>query len=252
MVWHYLRDGTTQGPIDQVELQRLRAEGLIQADTPVWTEGMAAWTPYQQTTAAGSAGATVVPAVPLRPCVECGKTFPEDELLSYEGKWVCATCKPLFFQRLKEGLTSPGTLPYATIGRRFSAVFLDGIIIDIVIFVPLFILLGASGVTARGRVNLPAAENLVIVLFQYLLPALYEILMIGKFGATLGKMAMSIKVVTPEGQPISYGRSVGRYFGKMLSGIILGIGYFMAFWDPEKRALHDRICHTRVISAPRS
>ena len=125
-------------------------------------------------------------------------------------------------------------------------------LVDIVIFTPIIVLLGARGVTAQGRGDLPPAENLGLILFQYLLPALYEILMVGKFGATLGKMAMGIKVVTPEGQPISYGRSTGRYFGKMLSGIILGIGYLMAFWDPEKRALHDRICHTRVVSVPRS
>jgi uncharacterized RDD family membrane protein YckC len=40
---------------------------------------------------------------------------------------------------------------------------------------------------------------------------------------------------------------LGRHFAKILSGIILYIGYLMAFWDDEKRALHDRICSTRVI-----
>ncbi|HET6371045.1 MAG TPA: RDD family protein, partial [Nitrospiria bacterium] len=42
----------------------------------------------------------------------------------------------------------------------------------------------------------------------------------------------------------------GRYFAEILSGIILCIGYIMAAFDDEKRALHDRICGTRVIKKP--
>ena len=72
--------------------------------------------------------------------------------------------------------------------------------------------------------------------------------MIGKYGATVGKMAMKIRVVTAEGQKVSYLRALGRYFAKLLSGMILMIGYLMAAFDDEKRALHDRICNTRVIS----
>jgi len=48
---------------------------------------------------------------------------------------------------------------------------------------------------------------------------------------------------------VSYGRAAGRYFAKMLSGIIMGIGYIMAGFDSQKRALHDMICDTRVIKS---
>ena len=71
--------------------------------------------------------------------------------------------------------------------------------------------------------------------------------MIGKYGATLGKMACRIKVVTSEGGPVSYMRALGRYFAKQLSCLTLMIGYIMAFFDKENRALHDRICDTRVV-----
>jgi len=71
--------------------------------------------------------------------------------------------------------------------------------------------------------------------------------MIGKFGATLGKMACKIQVVTAEGGRVSYLRSLGRYFAKFLSGLICLIGYIIAAFDEEKRALHDRICVTRVV-----
>jgi uncharacterized RDD family membrane protein YckC len=253
MAWHYFRDGTTQGPVDLPELQRLHREGVVEGSTPVWTDGMADWTPYQMTPAAGGAGpAPGGTLTATQVCAECGKSFPEDEMLSYEGKWVCVACKPLFFQRLKEGVAAIGTLRYTTVTRRFCAVFIDGLLLEIVILLPVILIAGMGGLTAAGRSSISPAFNLVFTLVAYLLPALYEILMIGRYGATLGKMAMKIKVVTPDGGPISYGRSTGRYFAKMLSGIIFGIGYLMAIWDDQKRALHDRICKTRVISADAS
>jgi uncharacterized RDD family membrane protein YckC len=68
-----------------------------------------------------------------------------------------------------------------------------------------------------------------------------------QYGATPGKMLLKLKVVTPSGALITPGQAVIRYFGQILSGIILGIGFMMAGWDEEKRALHDRIAGTRVI-----
>ena len=75
----------------------------------------------------------------------------------------------------------------------------------------------------------------------------YEIFFLEKFGATPGKMACSIKVVTAEGGKIGYGRATGRYFSYILSGFICYIGYIIVAFDGQKRALHDYICNTRVI-----
>ena len=60
-------------------------------------------------------------------------------------------------------------------------------------------------------------------------------------------MALGLKVVRPNGMPVDLPRAFGRYFAKMLSAIILFIGYIMAGFDAEKRALHDMICDTRVV-----
>jgi uncharacterized RDD family membrane protein YckC len=60
-------------------------------------------------------------------------------------------------------------------------------------------------------------------------------------------MVLGLKVVTANGGLISVGRAFGRYFAQILSGLILGIGYIMAAFDEQKRALHDHICGTRVI-----
>jgi uncharacterized RDD family membrane protein YckC len=60
-------------------------------------------------------------------------------------------------------------------------------------------------------------------------------------------MACGLKVVTPEGDKITYLRAFGRYFAKIVSSLTLLIGFIMAAFDDEKRALHDRICDTRVV-----
>ena len=75
----------------------------------------------------------------------------------------------------------------------------------------------------------------------------YEAFFVNKMGATPGKMALGLKVVRPDGRPVDLGRAFGRYFAKMLSGLILFIGYIIAGFDSEKRALHDMICDTRVV-----
>jgi uncharacterized RDD family membrane protein YckC len=60
-------------------------------------------------------------------------------------------------------------------------------------------------------------------------------------------MACKLEVVTADGGKVSYGRALGRYFSTWLSSLICAIGYIMAAFDGQKRALHDHICNTRVI-----
>ena len=65
--------------------------------------------------------------------------------------------------------------------------------------------------------------------------------------ATLGKMALGIKVTDLDGNRISFGRATGRFFAKIISGVILMIGYIMAAFTAKKQALHDIIASTLVI-----
>jgi uncharacterized RDD family membrane protein YckC len=64
--------------------------------------------------------------------------------------------------------------------------------------------------------------------------------------ATLGKMALALKVTDLAGQRISFVRATGRHFAKILSGMILMIGYIMAGFTERKQALHDMIAGTLV------
>lgn len=66
--------------------------------------------------------------------------------------------------------------------------------------------------------------------------------------ATLGKSVMGIVVTDVSGQRISFLRATGRYFAKILSAIILFIGFIMAAFTARKQALHDMIASTLVVS----
>ena len=72
-------------------------------------------------------------------------------------------------------------------------------------------------------------------------------MMSSSLSATPGKLALGMKVLRPGGGRLTLGRAVGRYFAKVLSAMILCIGYIIAGIDSQKRGLHDMICDTRVV-----
>ena len=65
--------------------------------------------------------------------------------------------------------------------------------------------------------------------------------------ATLGKKALGLEVTDLEGKRIGFGRASGRFFGKILSALILWIGFIMAGFTERKQALHDMLAGTLVI-----
>lgn len=183
-------------------------------------------------------------------CLECGHTFPQDDLIRYGDSWVCATCKPIFFQKLREGVALKGAVQYAGFWIRFVAKFVDSLVLWLVNFVMGFVAALMAGLMdATGRETFFLGIQIVLFLMQFAISAGYTIWFLGKHGATPGKMACRLKVVTSDGDPVSYARACGRHFSEMLSGVLLGIGYLMVAFDSEKQALHDRICNTRVVKA---
>lgn len=80
----------------------------------------------------------------------------------------------------------------------------------------------------------------------------YGLLHASKWQATPGKRLIGIKVTDTGGQRISFLRSTGRYFASLVSAIILGIGYLMAAFTRERRALHDYMAGTVVVRAQAS
>jgi len=223
-------------PLDPLRPPRVRHE------TPAGAEATPAVDPdaVRQETRAGAA--TV--------CCECGKPFPADEMIQYGPTWVCAGCKPVFVQKLRQGMSLPGIVEYAGFWARFGAKTIDGLIIGVVSFAitmigGIFLIRAMGSSDDHGMLVI----HMIMTLFQYLVAATYATWFVGKFGATPGKMACKLKIVTADGGKVSYGKALGRHFSEYLSVLTFMIGYLMSAFDAEKRALHDRMCNTRVIKA---
>jgi len=250
----YYADGDRQvGPIGKAELQTLIKAKKVNSQTMVWQPGMHAWQELglfaRRKTQGGSQ--SVQPAasnalIQQSVCSECGQAFAEDDMIRFEDAWVCATCKPIFVQKIKEGVTVAGAMEYAGFWIRFGAILIDGIImwiVNMVIGIPL----GLLGAASFEQPAVMVVTQLFMVLLQLVVPVVYDTWFVGKYAATPGKMACRIKIVTADAGQVSYARAIGRHFAKWISGITLGIGYLMAAFDDQKRSLHDRICDTRVI-----
>ena len=251
MSWYYAEGGKQTGPVDDAQFEQLVQSGRIQPETLVWQEGMANWEAYSRVRGAAmsSSAPPVATAVADQAvCAECGGVFNIQDTIAYGNARVCARCKPIFIQKLSEGArVNTGQMEYARFLTRFGAVFLDGLILGAV-NMGIGVIAGvAFATTMRNPSSGFIVLQLVLTFINLCIAATYETVMIGKYGATLGKMACKIKVVTADGGQVSYLLSLGRYFAKMLSALTLMIGYLMAAFDDEKRALHDRICNTRVI-----
>jgi uncharacterized RDD family membrane protein YckC len=237
-------------------LTQLFQAGKISADTLVWNEELPDWQTYNR----AMANRPTIPAAPstLPPpalnenevvCNECGKIFPAQETIKVGNASVCAACKPIFLQKLSEGARiNTGALNYAGFWIRFVAAFIDGLILGVPYMIIYFaaVLPTLHGNT-RGQTPQFSVLPLLIQIGFYFVSWSYTIFFIGKYGATPGKMACKLKVVTAEGEKVSYPRAAGRCFSQILSALICYIGYIMVAFDDEKRALHDRICNTRVV-----
>lgn len=149
---------------------------------------------------------------------------------------------------------------YAGFGQRFAAILIDGVIIGAVASIVGFVL-GALFFTSAGLNTIISGEELddgtiimgilsyiffvfMILIGSWLYFALQE--SSTKMG-TIGKRAMGIVVTDMDGNRISFARASGRYFGKIISGSIMYVGYIMAAFTERKQALHDMISNCLVM-----
>jgi uncharacterized RDD family membrane protein YckC len=162
---------------------------------------------------------------------------------------------------------APAPQPYAGFWLRFAAALIDGLILGIPFWIVVGVLIamfGGLGMMLHRipRDSQPADPREVMALFGPFFMAfilgwlVFMILQWLYFAgmessarqATFGKSVMSLRVTNSEGQRISFGHATGRFFAKIVSGIVpLGIGYIMAGFTERKQALHDLIAGTLVL-----
>ena len=143
-------------------------------------------------------------------------------------------------------------MEYAGFWRRAAAMAIDSTIIGLVQMVLMMGVMGGSmagGASEEAMGGGVLAINLLLIVAMWLYFALMES---SAKQATLGKMMIGVIVTDTDGNRLSFGRATGRYFGKIVSSIILMIGYLMAAFTQRKQALHDIMAGCLVVRKPKA
>jgi uncharacterized RDD family membrane protein YckC len=160
------------------------------------------------------------------------------------------------------GLVVSRGFTYAGFWLRVVASLIDGVIVTFamgILLVPLFFLTGMEANINRmaqrngqpdpaiifGFIGMILVFAVVSILIQWLYHAYLES---GEKQATWGKQALGLYVTDLTGNHVTFGRASGRFFAKMVTGMIpLGIGYVMAGFTERKQDLHDMIASCLVL-----
>lgn len=160
------------------------------------------------------------------------------------------------------GYGAPPQFAYASMGKRFVAALLDGLVV-FVGTVPGWILFAiamvgaASSADASGRISDDAAGAFVGLIFLgyalifvgTLIVWLYNVYLLGRDGATLGKRWMKIKCLDLNGQPLGFGKAFLRELVKQVLGSLCFLLYLWPLFDDQKQGLHDKALGTHVFDA---
>jgi uncharacterized RDD family membrane protein YckC len=150
---------------------------------------------------------------------------------------------------------------YAGFWRRFGAMIVDSVVLCIgggvllaaldAAGIPMFL---NSDYTAETQdlsasvgfsADLSPPAVVLSVVGQWLYFAIFES---SGLQGTPGKLALGLRVTDLEGKRIGFWRATGRNLGKIVSSVILFIGYLMAGWTKRKQALHDMMAGCLVVS----
>ena len=148
------------------------------------------------------------------------------------------------------------TVKYAGFWLRFVAFIIDAIILGFIGVVVTLPFLGSLPIGAMMRGRPPGPDELapliggmghlflLRIVVDWLYYALFES---SAWQATIGKKALGLTVTDLEGRRIGFGRATGRFFAKILSFVILCIGFFMIAFTSKKQGLHDILAGTLVL-----
>ena len=96
--------------------------------------------------------------------------------------------------------------------------------------------------------EITGTERAVALLLVVGVPMAYYTLTVGRWGQTMGKRVLRVKVTTPDGGKVTYRQAFIRFWASLLSILLLFTGITMIPFDPEKKGLHDIIARTRVVT----
>ena len=253
--WYYAdAQRERHGPVEADVVRAMFRRNELDLGSLVWREGMSQWQPLS---AMAEELQLLVPAA-TGAGIDLRADYQAIEDGTAVAKASAAAPSPYAAPASAttgEAVVNGGEIVYAGFWKRVAAYFIDSLIVGIVggvvaMVIGMVLGIGMAGIgggsdaMGAGFIAIQLLTNLVSI---GLAAAYYAGFHASSGKATLGKMAVGIKVVRSNGERITIARGIGRYFAAMLSGLILCIGYLMAAFTERKQSLHDMICDTLVV-----
>lgn len=135
---------------------------------------------------------------------------------------------------------------YAGFWLRVAAYLIDAIIFWVIITI-FSMSVGLFGMLEQDPEQLSAGLLAFLGVLYLSILLYFPIMESSAWQATLGKRAVGIMVTDTKGNRLSFLRALGRTFGKILSALILYVGFMMAGFTDKKQALHDMLADALVI-----
>jgi uncharacterized RDD family membrane protein YckC len=233
------RDGERHGPYKEDDVREWLRSGKVSPADLAWYEGLADWQPLS-VLFRDEVPAAVSPA---------------------PGNPYAAPAAPL--QALPQ-TTAAALEDHAGFWKRVAAYIIDAI----VLYIPNLLIMKAMGGDAaqetmkQAILAAPGDPHAMLAAYEHyyttmgtamLITAViawlyFALLESSPWQATLGKLALAMRVTDLDGHRISIPRALGRYLAKFLSVLILCIGFLMVGWTRRKQGLHDMIAGTLVLN----
>jgi len=258
--WWYALDNQKQGPVEIRELERLLRSNSISGKTLVWQAPMPQWIALERVPQLRS----IVPTAAMAPAavdpVVVPSAAPSAPPMAPAAAPVRPAAQPYAPPMAAAQVHLSSGDDRATYGgfwRRAAAQMLDAMVVGIPLAIIIGVLIGlfamigvgaASGDNANMFAALAGGGMLLVQLGFFLVMWIYFAKSeSGPKQSTIGKRLVGLYVESADtSQRISFGRASGRFFGKIVSQIILYIGYIMVAFTGRRQALHDMLAGTVV------
>ncbi len=196
-------------------------------------------------------------------CARCTESVCPECYVELSGQPFCAECKVQRLLDLRAGASpAAGQLHLASIGRRFGALFLDGLFLGIPLMilgvVAVFAVMMPLGMLEPGAspdlffTGMQLGIQLILMFFGFVAGILYHGIQIARSGQTFGKRIIGLKVVAPDGSDVRPQQAWIRALVTQAFGLLscFGIINYLTAFGAERTCIHDMAAKTRVVDWP--
>jgi uncharacterized RDD family membrane protein YckC len=143
---------------------------------------------------------------------------------------------------MQDNAIAPVTAPFLA---RIAAMIYESLLVTAVVFVAALPFLYLVGNAETGWRHLVFQLYLVVILFAY-----FSTFWL-RNGQTLAMKTWRIRLVDANGETLTFGQVLLRFFLALFGLLLAGAGFWWALFDRDRQFLHDRIAGTRLVSVPR-